>query len=316
MRPTEESRTLAPICPSAVSARRRGGLGRGALALGLLALALTSGCAPAADQDRQAESHPVSPSAAPTTSDSTQSGSTQSGSPGSEATAPSATSSASTPATSPSSEPAATSASPTPTKTAAKKNPSGPKTLPANNLLVVVNKHTPLAPLEYAPNDLVNVGNGQLLRSAAANGYQRLVSGASAAGYSLAASSGYRSYATQVQTHNHWRNQYGAAYAERISARPGYSEHQTGLAIDVMPASGQCRLEVCFGTLPEGRWVAANAHKYGFIIRYPQGQESVTGYSYEPWHLRYVGVEAASSIKSAGQTMEAFYGYPAAPNYR
>ncbi len=191
-----------------------------------------------------------------------------------------------------------------------------PKTLPANNLQVVVNKHTPLSPLDYAPTDLVNVGNGQQLRAAAASAYQQLVNGASAAGYALLPSSGYRSYATQVQTHNHWRNQYGAEYAERISARPGYSEHQTGLAIDVMPSSGQCRLEVCFGTLPEGKWVAANAHKYGFIIRYPQGQEAVTGYSYEPWHLRYVGVEAATSIKSAGQTMEAFYGHPAAPNYR
>lgn len=230
----------------------------------------------------------------------------------------------STPTSAPSSEISATpkqsqSAGPDSKQRASKQAETGkaakPKTLPASNVLVVVNKHTPLSPLEYAPHDLVDVGNGQLLRSVAAGAYQRLLAAASSAGHSLTASSGYRSYTTQVQTHNHWRNQHGAAYAERISAKPGYSEHQTGLAIDVMPASGQCRLEVCFGDLPEGQWVAENAHTYGFIIRYPQGQEAVTGYSYEPWHLRYVGVEAATSIKSAGQTMEAFYGYPAAPNY-
>ncbi|MFC0581906.1 M15 family metallopeptidase [Micrococcoides hystricis] len=284
---------------------------KGLLVTAVAAALVLSGCA--GDGESTSDAGATDTSAAPSSSSSPSSASS------SAPTTPEVTSSpedsetkqASSATPSPS---ASTSAPKQSQKTSAA--PKTPATRPAHDLEVLVNKRVPLQPADYAPADLVAIGNGQQLRSAAAGAYQQLVSAASAAGYQLSPSSAYRSYATQVETHNHWKNQYGAEYAEKISARPGHSEHQTGLAVDVMPASGQCRLEQCFGQLPEGKWVAANAHRYGFIIRYPQGQDSVTGYSYEPWHLRYVGVETATAIKNSGKTMEAYYGFPAAPNYR
>jgi D-alanyl-D-alanine carboxypeptidase len=176
----------------------------------------------------------------------------------------------------------------------------------AGSLSVVVNKKHKL-PSDYVPN-LTSV-RGASLRPEAASALESLLSDAEATGLGVKVISSYRSYATQINTYNGYVNQYGQEYADTISARPGHSEHQTGLAVDV--GGGGCDLEICFGTTPFGEWLKSNAYKYGYIIRYPSGKEAETGYQYEPWHLRYVGISAAQSISASGQTMDQFYGFVA-----
>lgn len=182
------------------------------------------------------------------------------------------------------------------------------------SIWVVSNKQRPLNPKNYAPADLVAVGGGQQLRKEAADNLKALMAAAKAANLTLNPLSGYRSYTTQVSVYNNEVKTYGQAVADTQSARPGTSEHQTGLAIDV--GGGGCGIEDCFGDTKEGKWLAANAHGYGFIIRYLDGKQSITGYRYEPWHIRYVGVELATEIQQKGAlTLEEFFGLPAAPNY-
>lgn len=174
-------------------------------------------------------------------------------------------------------------------------------------LTVVVNKKHKL-PDAYVPGSLVASGS-VLLRAEAANALAALISTASASGHSLYVLSGYRSFATQKQVYNNYVAQDGQAAADTYSARPGYSEHQTGLAADV--GNGTCNLETCFGDTAAGKWVAANAQLYGFIVRYPQGKEAETGYQYEPWHLRYVGVDTAKAVYASGKTLDQYYNVPA-----
>lgn len=116
--------------------------------------------------------------------------------------------------------------------------------------------------------------------------------------------SDYRSYEEQVATFDYWVSVNGYEEATKLSAEPGFSEHQTGLVIDVGGTS--CDLNECFATTPEGIWLADNCYKYGFIIRYPEGKEAITGYSYEPWHIRYVGITAATEITEQGITLEEY----------
>ena len=101
----------------------------------------------------------------------------------------------------------------------------------------------------------------------------------------------------------------GADYTNRYSAKPGYSEHQTGLSIDVSASSIGNRLSESFGSTDEGIWLAAHAHEYGFIIRYPKDKASITGYAYEPWHIRYVGIELATYLYENNLTLEEYYNY-------
>lgn len=114
--------------------------------------------------------------------------------------------------------------------------------------------------------------------------------------------SGFRSYTVQKSLYNSYVRRDGAKAADRYSARPGYSEHQTGLAFDINYADYR------FKNTSEAKWLAANAYKYGFILRYPEGKESITGYMYEPWHYRYVGVESAKKIFDSGLTLEEYFG--------
>lgn len=127
-------------------------------------------------------------------------------------------------------------------------------------------------------------------------------------GVQLVFGSGYRSYALQKQFYDSYVARDGQEAADRYSARPGTSEHQTGLSFDVTSPSQTCHLEICFKDTPQGQWVEENAHKYGFIIRYLEGKEDVTGYQYEPWHLRYVGKELAAEVNKTSQTLEEFFG--------
>ena len=123
-------------------------------------------------------------------------------------------------------------------------------------------------------------------------------------GLNLWIASGYRSYATQKRLYNNYVSSDGKEAADTYSARPGYSEHQTGLAFDLNS------VEESFANTDEGKWVKDNCYRYGLIIRYPKGKESITGYIYEPWHLRYVGVKLATKLYNDGDwiTLEEYFG--------
>ncbi len=108
----------------------------------------------------------------------------------------------------------------------------------------------------------------------------------------------------------------GQTAADRTSARPGHSEHQTGLAIDIASVPAECSLEQCFGDTAHGRWLAENAWRFGFVLRYPEGATPVTGYEYEPWHFRYVGKDLATELHEQKiETLEEFFGLEPAPDY-
>lgn len=132
--------------------------------------------------------------------------------------------------------------------------------------------------------------------------FREMQSAASQKGLSLYISSGYRSFSSQKTIYNRYVKRDGVELADTYSARPGHSEHQTGLAIDLNT------IKQSFANTAEGKWVAAHCHEYGFIIRYPKGKSHITGYCYEPWHLRYVGVETATKIYNSGLCLEEYYG--------
>lgn len=181
------------------------------------------------------------------------------------------------------------------------------------SLWVVANKTRPLNPKNYVPAlaSLNLPGGGQMRPEAAAALTQMFADYRAQSGTQLKVVSAYRSYTTQVATYNGWVSRLGQAQADRQSARPGTSEHQTGLAVDINTGSDQS-----FGRTPAGLWLAANSYKYGFILRYPDGFEPITGYEYEPWHFRFIGVDLATEMHTTGvQTLEQFFGLPAAPNY-
>lgn len=189
------------------------------------------------------------------------------------------------------------------------------------SIAVVVNKLRPLNPLGFVPPDLVrppvSYANSPLLRSEAANALTAMFAAAKAEGAgTLRLQSAYRSYSSQAEGHAYYTRLYGQAGAELKSARPGHSEHQTGLAADISYGSS-CIIEQCFGSTTQGRWLAQNSHRFGYILRYPQGLTHITGYEFEPWHYRYVGQELSRTMKRTGvQTLEQFFGLPAAPTYR
>ena len=165
---------------------------------------------------------------------------------------------------------------------------------------------------DFSPTDLrvINVASfhgNHSLRASAANAAESMFLAASEDGHILVATSGYRSYWTQQSTHNHWINVMGETEARRVSARPGHSEHQLGLALDITThALGG--LSEYFSFTNEGTWVRYNAHRFGFIVRYPYGREACTGYIYEPWHIRFVGIEAATTIFNDNLILEEFLG--------
>lgn len=179
----------------------------------------------------------------------------------------------------------------------------------AGRIDVFVSKSYPLSPARYVPKTKTLKGTSIRLRPEAADAYLKMKTAAKKSGVNIALVSGYRSYDRQAQLFRQYTQQYGSKDAQRISAKPGTSEHQTGLAVDVGNTNHQCGLQACFESTKVGRWMAKNAHKYGFILRYPKGYESVTGYAYEPWHFRYVGTSLAKSYtRSGARTLEHYYG--------
>ncbi len=185
----------------------------------------------------------------------------------------------------------------------------------ASSLQVVVNKHRQLNPAGYVPGQLVRV-QGERLKVQAADAYKLFAKAAKASGVNVMPISGYRSFSQQASLYDSYVRQYGQATADTLAARPGYSEHQTGLAMDIGNASGICALQACFANTPAGQWAAEHGWEYGFIIRYPAGAGATTGYTYEPWHLRYVGRLIAEDMRSTGiTTLEEYFGLEAAPDY-
>jgi LAS superfamily LD-carboxypeptidase LdcB len=183
-----------------------------------------------------------------------------------------------------------------------------------HNILVLVNQSNRL-PSNFTPNDLVvprlrNANGGtnstMTLRREAATQAEALFAAAGDAGHELMFISGFRTYELQTRLFNDFVRSHGLAQAERFSARPGHSEHQTGLALDVSARSVNGQLVQRFSTTAEGTWVRENAHRFGFIISYPEGREAETGFMYEPWHIRFVGVDAATRIHQNGWILEQF----------
>lgn len=157
--------------------------------------------------------------------------------------------------------------------------------------VLVVNK-TYALPADYNPG----------VDATASAALQKMFAAAQQDGISLWIASAFRSYSTQQNLYNNYVARDGKAEADRYSARPGHSEHQTGLAFDLNS------LEQSFGQTPEGKWLAANCWKYGFIIRFPEGKEAITGYMYEPWHVRYLGEDVAKKVYNSGLTLEEYLG--------
>ncbi len=164
--------------------------------------------------------------------------------------------------------------------------------VPTVNGIPIVNKTYPL-PADYCPGDLTE-------ETLAA--FKELVASAAADGIEITFNSGFRSYQYQAQVHDKWIERYGEEMADRLSARPGHSEHQLGLAIDVNSILS------AFADTPEGIWLGENCWKYGFIIRYSQEKEEITGYIYEPWHIRYLGKELAREVTESGLCLEEYLG--------
>lgn len=185
----------------------------------------------------------------------------------------------------------------------------------SSEYLMLINKTHGLD-RNYEPDDLRKVRSTakdreaeyQKLRKAAAKAFDNLVAGAKEAGHTIRLTTGYRPYSYQKTLYKQYIDMDGKDKAEQYSAKPGYSEHQTGLSADVSSPSVDYQLVRKYGRTKAGKWLAENGHHYGFIIRYPKGKESVTGYEYEPWHIRYVGKEAAAEIYERQLTLEEYLG--------
>ncbi len=167
----------------------------------------------------------------------------------------------------------------------------------------------------FEPNDLVhpNISNpkNHYLRQEAATALEQMAAAASSQGITLRLMSGYRSYWTQYNLYWNYVASSSQSKADTFSARPGHSEHQTGLTLDIGDGNAtQCDIKSCFANTTGGQWVTAHAHEYGYIIRYPAGKEAITGYKAEPWHIRYVGKTLALALKDSGLTMEEYFNVP------
>ena len=189
--------------------------------------------------------------------------------------------------------------------------------LEPSSLTVYVNKEYCL-PKDYVPENLVvpNItfdikgkSERKLMREEAARAIEALFNAALDDGYELFGISGYRSYGRQKEIFLNNIVNKGKKHTLQYSAAPGTSEHQTGLAMDVSAKSIRYRLISAFANCEEGKWLAAHAHEYGFIIRYPKDRSSITGYAYEPWHIRYVGNDLANYLYTNNMTLDEYYNY-------
>lgn len=186
-----------------------------------------------------------------------------------------------------------------------------------DNIWSLVNKTNPI-PVTFVPANLkipnidTNTEKSDEERSARADIEQPLIdmfNAAQAAGYSLMIGSGYRSANLQAIYFNSLAGSIGETEANQSIARPGQSEHQTGLAVDISTVARNCYLSDCFAETDDGLWLVNNSYRYGFILRYPKGKELITEYNYEPWHFRYVGVDLATALRESGLTLDEAWSY-------
>ncbi|MDZ7726783.1 MAG: M15 family metallopeptidase [Dehalococcoidia bacterium] len=197
------------------------------------------------------------------------------------------------------------------TRLAVVKPPPPPALLPCGDLLAPLDKEHRLA-ADCEPDELETLPGeysyleAQQLHPEAAEAFVDLVQAADAAGHLLYVRSSYRDYAEQEATFQYWVDLLGYEQARRVSAEPGHSEHQLGTAVDVTSRSVNYELDTALADTPEGQWLAERAANYGFVVSYPEGREEETGYSYEPWHLRYVGPETAADYEASGLTLNQY----------
>lgn len=190
---------------------------------------------------------------------------------------------------------------------------------PDDGAVIVVACGDPLVPLDKrhrldedcVPDDLRPVPEAyawgpQLVAAVALGPLMELLAAAADAGHRIAVVSAYRDYETQRGAFRYHVDAFGLEEAERVSARPGHSEHQLGTTVDFSSAAVGHELVEAFGGTPEGRWLAERAHEYGFVLSYPRGAEAVTGYRYEPWHFRWVGRARAAAARASGLTLTEF----------
>lgn len=181
------------------------------------------------------------------------------------------------------------------------------------DLLVLVNKYHGVV-RDYIPENMVEVDHamaawdGIKIKKEAYDAFTELFRDAEAQGYTLCICSGFRSYDDQQELFLGNLESEGEEYAHLFSAYPGRSEHHTGLAIDITSPSMDWALSQDFADYAEGKWLSEHCQDYGFILRYPEGKENITGYGYEPWHFRYVGKDVAKEIMSKGITFEEYLG--------
>lgn len=182
---------------------------------------------------------------------------------------------------------------------------------------VLITRDYPL-PMDYTPDDLIvpdilftinHYDEKKLMRQKAAQALEKMFADSEAEGLSITAISGYRSYSRQNQIYQQNLVSSGEEHTGLYSAKPGCSEHQSGLSMDVSSPSADYRLEEDFADTPEGKWLDENCYKYGFIIRYPKDKSEITGYAYEPWHIRFVGKKLAKYLYKNNITLEEYYGY-------
>lgn len=191
----------------------------------------------------------------------------------------------------------------------------GAKPVQNDEFLLLVNKTHPLDK-DYKPDDLTSIkyyakdrdASTRFMRKEPAEQFEKLVEAAKADGQTIVMTTAYRSFDFQKILWDNYVKKHGEAKANTFSAKPGQSEHQTGLCTDVSSPSVKYQLTTDYGDAPEGKWLAEHAHEYGFIIRFPKGKEDITGYQYEPWHIRYVGQPAADEIYKKGITLEEYLG--------
>lgn len=181
------------------------------------------------------------------------------------------------------------------------------------DLKVLVNKYHALSS-NYVPEDLVNVSSSYCtygsakLEKSAYKAFKKMYKAARAKGLNFKICSGYRSYSTQRYLFNNYIYSRGYKVAFMLSAYPGRSEHQTGYAMDLLTGRNGWAMGDSFGNTKEGKWLAKHCAEYGFILRYPKGKSDITGYSFEPWHFRYIGKTAAKKIMSEDITLEEYLG--------
>lgn len=185
-----------------------------------------------------------------------------------------------------------------------------------SSVWVVVNKQHILNPADFTPSDLTTY-SGATISTKAIDDFKTMLDAANNNAITLSVVSSYRSYATQTSLYNGYVANNGQAAADTFSARPGYSEHQTGFAVDFgSVTNSSCNFDDCYANTAEGAWLAAHAYEYGFLLRYTTDKQSITGYKNEPWHYRYIGRELAAEMKKQSiTTLEEFFAISGGTSY-